>query len=78
MQRLMLATALTLAAVSLPMTGAAQAQRAQPAPPAWAAGATALTPAGHVAGEAYHSDTTAMIGRMAVYPAGADDPRSRL
>jgi hypothetical protein len=71
MNRLVLATALTLAAL-----GGAQAQRAQPAPPSWATSATALTPAGYVAGEAYLSNFASMTGHMAVYPAGADDPKT--
>ncbi|MBR1212340.1 SH3 domain-containing protein [Bradyrhizobium sp. JYMT SZCCT0180] len=42
--------------------------------PAWRASALALVPAGYVAGEAYR--TTEMTGYLAVYPAGANDPKS--
>lgn len=42
----------------------------------WRDSALALVPAGYVAGEAYRTDKDTMTGFMAVYPAGADNPKT--
>jgi hypothetical protein len=71
MRRLAVATALVLASV-----GSANAQRERPAPFAWAERAASMAPLGYVAGEAYQVDLIRRKGKMAVYPAGADDPKT--
>ncbi|MBR1282696.1 SH3 domain-containing protein [Bradyrhizobium sp. AUGA SZCCT0177] len=67
-------TALLSIAVVASLVTAAIAQSAPEPEPAWRASALALVPAGYVAGEAYR--TTDMTGYLAVYPAGANDPKS--
>ncbi|MBR1247210.1 SH3 domain-containing protein [Bradyrhizobium sp. AUGA SZCCT0169] len=67
-------TALLSIAVVASLVTAAIAQSAPEPEPAWRASALALVPAGYVAGEAYR--TTEMTGYLAVYPAGANEPKS--
>ena len=63
-------------AVVTTLVMAAFAQTASTPEPAWRASALALVPAGYVAGEATQTDEAALSGTLAVYPAGADDPKS--
>ena len=64
---------LTAAVASLAATAMAQQGTAEPP---WRASALALVPAGYVAGEALPTDAGATTGYLAVYPAGANDPRT--
>ena len=68
-------TALLSIAVVASWVTAAIAQSAPEPEPAWHISALALVPAGYVAGEAYRTADT--IGYLAVYPAHANDPKSR-
>jgi hypothetical protein len=53
------------------------AVRAADAPDAsWAQSAQAFVPQGYVAGSVYRTDRTSMTGALAVFRAGADDPRT--
>jgi hypothetical protein len=63
-------------AVVTSLVTAAIAQSAPEPAPAWRASALALVPVGYVAGDAYHTDETAMTGALAIYPAKANDPKS--
>jgi hypothetical protein len=44
--------------------------------PSWRDSALALVPAGYVAGEAYATEKDTMTGYIAVYPVGADNPKT--
>ena len=69
MRKLLLAVALTIGVASF-----ALAQRDPEPEPPWRASALAFVPQGYVAGEAYRTDGDS--GYLAVYPRGADDPKS--
>lgn len=70
----MISIRLTLPALALALASLAHAEPA--APPAWRAPALVLVPGGYVAGDAYRTDEAANTGYLAVYPAGADDPKT--
>lgn len=67
-------TALLAIAVVASLVTAAIAQ-SEPEP-AWRATALALVPENFTAGEAYRTDEAALTGYLAVYPTGANDPKS--
>lgn len=62
--------ALSVAFIACALPAAAQDR----APPPWRDSALALVPQGYVAGEAY--DSGGDVGYLAVYPVGADDPKT--
>ena len=67
-------TLVFMAVASLVTT--AVAQQASSTEPAWRASALALVPAGYVAGGAFSTDGGGTTGYLAVYPVGANDPRT--
>ncbi|MDB5566033.1 MAG: hypothetical protein JWP84_2599 [Tardiphaga sp.] len=71
--------AIVLACLITASNAVAQPLTPRPETPAWFASAVAAAPPGRVPGQVFHIDTTdpqSPIAYVAVYPAGADDPKS--
>jgi hypothetical protein len=66
----------TLALATLLWAAAGTAMHAEPADTSWAESAAALVPHGFVAGSPYKTDLARMTGYLAVFRAGADDPKT--